>query len=641
MTSVVSAGGAIVALVAIVVVALTGAVRDHQRAERSTARSAVVLNTAQLAERHVVDLETGVRGYSATGRRLFLAPWSASRVALPGELAKLRRLVADNPGQRRRARALQAAVDSYITAYTVPFVARVPPLSGEALTAFTVRGKALLDGLRRQFDRFDTTEQALQASRDRRWAAGDRTWEVVGVAATLVLVLAIASLVLLVARRFSAQEQELRESLKQLEGERLRLDEAQSVARVGSWSWDSEADRATWSTEMYRIFERDHRLGPAVTEEFLAYLPPPDRERIATGYAEAFGGGPLFDLDFQILPASGIARTLHARGRRDPGLPPRYSGTVQDVTELRQAESDLRRERDYAAAITSSMREGFLLTLDGVILEVNRALCELTGFPREELLGLRVPYPFWAPEAAEEITRQRKLIRSDVAHEFEVTYRRKDGTRFAAAITTVMAAAGDGKALGYVSTVRDVSERNRYEAELQRRATHDPLTGLANHRVFHERLVTDCARAARQGQPLSIALIDLDKFKHVNDRHGHPAGDSVLIETAARLSAVVREGDLLARVGGEEFAWLLNTDGLGAVAASERARYAMSAIPFPQVGTVTLSGGVCDLTAAGTSERLYELADQALYLAKKNGRNRTIRYTHKTARELAGADSSR
>jgi diguanylate cyclase (GGDEF)-like protein len=160
-------------------------------------------------------------------------------------------------------------------------------------------------------------------------------------------------------------------------------------------------------------------------------------------------------------------------------------------------------------------------------------------------------------------------------------------------------------------------------AELERLATHDPLTGLANHRVFHERLHAEAARARRHRQPLSIAILDVDHFKDINDHHGHLVGDSVPRELGQRLRSITREGALIARVGGEEFAWILNAEGEQAFAAAERARHAIIEAPFPQVGTVTMSAGVCDLAAVPDAEKLYECADQALYRAKRQGRNRT------------------
>jgi diguanylate cyclase (GGDEF)-like protein/PAS domain S-box-containing protein len=448
----------------------------------------------------------------------------------------------------------------------------------------------------------------------------------IGIAIVTLAVLILAIAALAFARTSRGRERRLMEErLLEVKRQRLALDEAQRIARVGSWSWDAQADQALWTTEMYTIFQRDPERGPATSDELFARIHPDDRDTFAAGYASTFGGGPSFELDYRIVLDDGDTRTLHGLGRRDPDRPDAYAGTVQDVTELRRVERQLRRERDYGAAITSSMHEGFILTRDGTILEVNQALCRLTGFTREELVGARVPYPFWAPEATEEIVCQRAVV-DERGHQFEATFKRTDGTRFEASITTVVARTIDGELLGYVSTVRDVSERKRHLAELQRLATHDPLTGLANHRVFHERLRAEAARAGRNRQPLSVAILDLDHFKTINDEHGHPVGDRVLCEVARRLLDVTREGELIARVGGEEFALILNAEGPDAVAAVERVRRAILETPFSQVGTVTLSVGVCDLTAAIDGEHLYERADKALYQAKRDGRNRTCQY---------------
>jgi len=120
--------------------------------------------------------------------------------------------------------------------------------------------------------------------------------------------------------------------------------------------------------------------------------------------------------------------------------------------------------------------------------------------------------------------------------------------------------------------VRDISDRKLHEAELARLATHDALTGLANHHRFHERLAEEIARGRRHGTPVSVAILDLDHFKQINSTCGHPAGDRVLAEVGARFRALTRAGEEMARVGGEEFAWILPaTDGAGAYAAAERA----------------------------------------------------------------------
>jgi diguanylate cyclase (GGDEF)-like protein len=165
-------------------------------------------------------------------------------------------------------------------------------------------------------------------------------------------------------------------------------------------------------------------------------------------------------------------------------------------------------------------------------------------------------------------------------------------------------------------------------AELAVRAATDPLTGLMNRRVFEERLLAEVSRAQRHGRELALAVLDLDHFKEVNDVHGHMAGDHVLREAALRLASRAREGDVLARLGGEEFAWLMpETDGMEAWQATERARAAMAGAPFPGVGRVTVSAGVCDLVQASSHAELYRLADVALYWAKRHGRDVVFLYT--------------
>ena len=177
-------------------------------------------------------------------------------------------------------------------------------------------------------------------------------------------------------------------------------------------------------------------------------------------------------------------------------------------------------------------------------------------------------------------------------------------------------------------------------ARLAAQAASDPLTGLANHRTFFERLHAEAERARRHGHPLSLVIIDLDHFKHVNDTHGHPVGDRVLVEVAERLSALARAEDTLARVGGEEFAWLLPESGAHAAwAAAERARRAIGCAPFPQVGTLTMSGGVAELATGASVNQLFHAADAALYWAKAQGRDACVPYAPEHEKALAARPS--
>jgi diguanylate cyclase (GGDEF)-like protein/PAS domain S-box-containing protein len=163
---------------------------------------------------------------------------------------------------------------------------------------------------------------------------------------------------------------------------------------------------------------------------------------------------------------------------------------------------------------------------------------------------------------------------------------------------------------------------------LARLAATDGLTGVANYRTFRERLTVEGERAQRHRRPLSLVMLDVDHFKAINDQHGHEVGDRVLVEFARRLTAQVRATDLVARVGGEEFALLLpETDVSAAFTMAERTREAVQKAPFDVVGHVTVSVGVCSLDETDEAESLVGLADTAMYWAKSSGRNATRRYS--------------
>ena len=401
-----------------------------------------------------------------------------------------------------------------------------------------------------------------------------------------------------------------------------RLAETQALADVGSYEWDLTERRQIISDQLCRIY--GHELGFSPTfEEFVELVHPDDRAAVLSDM-EASRSGIVTDTEYRIVRPDGEVRHVHGRryGRVGPqGLVTHLVGTVQDITGRVRVEFELQRERDHLATILAAMAEGYLLIVGGRVVAVNDALCQLTAFAREDLIGADATRPFWSPGDPIESSRVALLAQTEGTHEAQMV--RKDGVTFTAELTVRPAHEPDGSVLGWVCTVRDVSERRRYELELKRLATHDGLTGLANHRTFHERLEDEVATASRHHRGLYLAVIDLDDFKAVNDAHGHQAGDHVLAQVAHRLADQVRRGELLARVGGEEFAWLLSeSDARGALAAAGRARHAIGAVPFEGVGTVTISIGVAGLGVAEDAADVYRHADAALYRAKELGRNR-------------------
>lgn len=177
------------------------------------------------------------------------------------------------------------------------------------------------------------------------------------------------------------------------------------------------------------------------------------------------------------------------------------------------------------------------------------------------------------------------------------------------------------------------------QERLTAQATSDPLTGLLNHRAFHERLREEVERAARHDRELSVAVFDIDHFKQINDTLGHGAGDQVLQLAAQRLRRAARRGEPVGRVGGDELAVIMpEVGGLEAFVAADRLRAAISTSPYPQAGTISASAGTCDLEQAGDAEALLRLADGALYWAKAHGRDICFRYTPDVVAELSATE---
>lgn len=181
---------------------------------------------------------------------------------------------------------------------------------------------------------------------------------------------------------------------------------------------------------------------------------------------------------------------------------------------------------------------------------------------------------------------------------------------------------------GFIATIVVAAGMGWGQAfELRRLVATDPLTGLANHRGYHEALRVELDRASHEGTELSLVIIDLDDFKVVNDEHGHPYGDEVLRGIGERLRSAVRDSDIAARIGGEEFGLVLpRTGSEAAYEVAERARAAIARLPVPG-SELSSSAGIATYPAdAEDADNLVHHADGALYWAKNSGKRRTRRF---------------
>lgn len=323
------------------------------------------------------------------------------------------------------------------------------------------------------------------------------------------------------------------------------------------------------------------------------------------------------------------ALTVHAR--RPDAFDPRT------VDLLRRLTQQVSLSFDHAAGLTEIELQSLALdgvrhsvvitTREGLIEWVNPAFTSLTGFSREETLGKTPallksgihPRPYF-----EELW---KTILDGRTWEGEVTNRRKDGSLYVGDQTITPVRDGSGEIAHFVAVQRDVTERKRLEETIVHLARHDPLTDLPNRRVVEENLARLVARAER-GLPSAVLLVDLDNFKEVNDRAGHAAGDDLLRTVARHFADAVRPGDLVGRIGGDEFVVLLEGTGTEeARAAAERICERAAATPLPEGydgPPVGASVGVALVAGHHDPPSVLATADAALYDAKADGKGRVV-----------------
>ncbi len=318
-----------------------------------------------------------------------------------------------------------------------------------------------------------------------------------------------------------------------------------------------------------------------------------------------------------------------------------FVNTYTDATERVARENALRESEERFRLLAENSGDVVALAdADTTRRYVSPAAERVLGWKPEQLVGTR-PRDFVHPEDAGWVeAAMQRLFGGSTEVSVSYRFRRPDGSYRWIDVHASARHDAEGRLVDYVAVMRDGTERK--EAERQLRAAYermeqiastDGLTGLANRRSFDEMLEREWRRAARDGAPLSLLLLDADNFKKFNDRYGHVAGDECLRQVAAALGEVARRsGDLPARHGGEEFALLMpGTDELGALHVAERVRAQVQAIGMAHEGNppgiVTVSLGVATLRPRPDSsdpsiDTLISSADGALYAAKAEGRNR-------------------
>ena len=300
----------------------------------------------------------------------------------------------------------------------------------------------------------------------------------------------------------------------------------------------------------------------------------------------------------------------------------------RELEDRTRAEQGLR----LAAAVIDNTAEGIAVTrADGTIRKVNQSFEQITGWKASEAIGQTMDILKSGEHDAEFYREMRETLASTGKWRGEIWNRRKTGELYPQATTINALKENNGHVGHYAMIFSDVTEQKQLENKLRDLSSLDGLTGLYNRRAFDETYLREWKRAVRESSPLSLLMLDIDYFKKYNDHYGHLEGD-VCIQQIAKVSkaCVRRAADFVARYGGEEFVIILpETDLTGALGVANRIREEILALAIPHTTsdvaeTVTVSiGCATEVPQKDTiSLKLISQADQALYQAKANGRNR-------------------
>jgi len=421
---------------------------------------------------------------------------------------------------------------------------------------------------------------------------------------------------------------------------RLMVDSVQDYAIL---TLSPAGDVTSWNAGAERI--KGYRSEEIIGRHFSLFYPPedvasgkPERElALAAAHGRTEDEGWRLRKDCTRFWANVVITAL-----RDPAGDLRgYSKVTRDLTERRRAEDALRAaERRFRLAFQAAPVGMAIIDATphavGRFLNVNDAMCDLTGYDRDRMLQMTIQ-SLTHPDALDgEAEIFRQLLSGQVdRYQGETRYVDATGDLLEVSLGLSLTRDDSGRPLHFIALVDDVSTRKRYEDKLQHMANHDALTTLSNHARLDQALEAHVARVRRYTAVGALLMIDIDHFKLVNDRLGHQAGDQVLVSIAQLLQSRVRETDVLARLGGDEFAVLM-TEGDEEQAQnlagdlSDLVRRRSVVLEGGIAGGITASIGIAvfdDRENLSAVDILLE-ADTAMYTAKEGGRDQIAVYVN-------------
>ena len=308
----------------------------------------------------------------------------------------------------------------------------------------------------------------------------------------------------------------------------------------------------------------------------------------------------------------------------------------QEIAERNRAEVALKERQEelqLAGMVYQNSSESMTVTdSDGVIVSVNPAFTLVTGYARDEVLGKNASMLSSGRQDSDFYKAMWDEINATGHWQGEIWNRRKNGELYLEWLTINTIYHGDGSVHRRVSFFSDITQKKESEDLIWRQANFDTLTGLPNRHMFYDRLEQEIKKSHRSGLPMALMLLDLDRFKEVNDTLGHAQGDVLLIEASRRISTCVRESDTVARLGGDEFTVILSGgDVVNSIERTTQDIIDCLAAPFQLLQETAFVSASVGITLypndAENIDALMKNADQAMYLSKKSGRGRFSYFT--------------
>jgi diguanylate cyclase (GGDEF)-like protein/PAS domain S-box-containing protein len=369
----------------------------------------------------------------------------------------------------------------------------------------------------------------------------------------------------------------------------------------------------------------------ALGDGWSAALHPDDQERVAAEWRAAAVEARDSVVEYRFLRRDGTVAWVQGYASAVYGSEGLlgWVGSCLDVTEFRTAMQELTNEREtFRAAFDHAPIGMALVSPSGQFLRVNAAFCQIVGDSAPRLLGSHFQDITHPDDLDADVELVKRLLAGEIpSYKLEKRYLHPDRSSHWVAISVSLIRDGRGQPLHFVVHVEDIHQRKRAERRLRRQADRDALTGLLNRRRLIEGLKNGIEQRAAGTETAVLILVDLDRFKSINDGFGHPAGDRVLIAVGRALQRSLGRNDLIARLGGDEFAVIARC-GSEPCEGERLAELLLDAVRACNVEaedvkiTVTASAGVAQIEARATAVTVIEAADRALYRAKLGGRDR-------------------